>query len=426
MSPLPTLAAGIDFGTSNSLAAVAVDGEVRVIAADPENTDPFVLPSLLYFSRYGWQSVGRAAVHGYQHDPDGQFVRALKSALPESDPSEVFRIMRAPYRLPDLIRFFLARLRDRLEGETGAAIRRATIGRPVRFSPDPQVDARAESMLREAAQLAGFEEVEFLSEPEAATRFYFHLAGRDVSERASVLVFDFGGGTLDLAIAQTGPNGYRILRTAGRHIGGTMLDRLLFEAKLLRHLGHGLKWGRGLDLPRAFFNRLINPDENWRITEAEYRHEVRRVLDASAAHGLAVMPFRTLHAVVAGRMGPDLFDAIEAAKVALSDSDVAEIRFDREGVHLRESLSREEMRSIFKEPLEAIRELILETLASAGMVPEDIDRVVLAGGSSALLCTQELLHDIFGPERVPQRQDLFTSIVGGLALHAAAGARVSA
>jgi molecular chaperone DnaK (HSP70) len=74
---------------------------------------------------------------------------------------------------------------------------------------------------------------------------------------------------------------------------------------------------------------------------------------------------------------------------------------------------------LFAEELDAIRKLIDGALEHARLKPRDIDRVLLAGGSSALVCTQELLHEMFGAERVPLRQDLFTSIVRGLALDAA-------
>ena len=89
-------------------------------------------------------------------------------------------------------------------------------------------------------------------------------------------------------------------------------------------------------------------------------------------------------------------------------------------VEIAEPLSREELRELFRGELTAIRELIERTLRDAGCAPTGVDRVLLAGGSSALICTQELLRDLFGAERVPLRQDLFTSIVRGLALDAAA------
>jgi hypothetical chaperone protein len=412
------LSCGIDFGTSNSLAAVARrGGEVVVSAVDPANADPQLLPSLLYFSRRGWHRVGRAATHAYQQDPDGRFIRALKGALPEHGPEDTFRVFKASYTLPGLARLLFARLKEQLEVACGEEVGAATVGRPVRFALDPAADRRAEVMLREAAEGAGFRSVRFLTEPEAATRYYFASAG--LAPGATVLVFDFGGGTLDLCLAQFRREGYHVLSTGGAAIGGTLLDRIVFERKLLRHLGQGRKWGPGLDLPHSIFNRLVNPDANWRISEHEYAASVRTLLRASAASGTDSPELRQFHAVASRRLGPDLFAAIEAAKVRLSAVEQTEIRYEAEGVRIVEPLARAELWELFHDELAAIRRLIQETLAAGNRRPEQVDRVLLAGGSSALVCTQELLRGIFGPERVPLRQDLFTSIVRGLALTAA-------
>ena len=418
------LACGIDFGTSNSLAATAGPEGISICEVDPVNSDAFLLPSLLYFSRYGWNRVGRAATHAYQADPDGRFIRSLKSALPEHTPEESFRAFKEHFTLPELLGFFFGRVKESLEVSQGKPVTRATVGRPVRFSADPIVDRRAEKMLRAAANTAGFTNVRFLSEPEAATRFYH--AGGGVAPESTVLVFDFGGGTLDLCLARFGRGGYKVLGTAGAHIGGTLLDRILFEEKLLPHLGLGVKWGRGLDLPVHIFNRLLNPDANWRITDADYASEVRHLLNATVARGAAASSLRLFHTVAQRRLGPDLFAAIEAAKVRLSSVDATEIRFETEGVSIVEPLTRSDLRVLFSEPLNAIRQLITECLEAARRTPADVDRVLLAGGSSGLICTQELLRELFGEERVPVRQDLFTSIVSGLALDAAAGERRSA
>jgi molecular chaperone DnaK (HSP70) len=88
-------------------------------------------------------------------------------------------------------------------------------------------------------------------------------------------------------------------------------------------------------------------------------------------------------------------------------------------VSIRATLDRRELRELFREPLERIRRLILELLDDAGLLPRQVDRVVLAGGSSALVCVRELLGELFGRERVPDRGDLYTSVAGGLALAAA-------
>jgi len=414
---LSSISCGIDFGTSNSLAAVAGPNGVTLCDVDPVNSDPQVLPSLLYFSRYGWQRVGRAAIQAYQEDPDGRFVRALKSALPEYTPDDRFRMFQKTYTLPGLLQLVFERIQERLQHLVGAPVTRATVGRPVRFSANPDIDHRTEEMLRTAAHSAGFETVRFLSEPEAATRYYF---SRDQSAaEATVLVFDFGGGTLDLCLARWAKGSYEVLGTSGVSIGGTLLDRILFEQKLLKHLGKGQTWGRGLELPNALFNRLVNPDASWRVTENEYSQEVRQILAASVAWGSASSQLKTLHEVVSRRLGPNLFGAIEQAKVRLSETPETEIRFRAGDIQITEPLTRAELWVHFHEQLEAIRTLIDGTLAQAGLSPRNVDRVILAGGSSGLVCIQELLSQMFGGDRVPLRQDLFTSIASGLALDAA-------
>jgi hypothetical chaperone protein len=410
-------AGGIDFGTSNTLAAVRTADGLRVCEVDPANGDPQLLPSHLYLSRNRWSRIGREATRGYQQEPDGRFIRALKAALPEFTADDTFRIFKETYTLPGLAALLLRRVRERLEAMTGSPVTAATLGRPVHFSRDERTDRRCQEMLREAAEEAGFTRIRFLTEPEAATRYHFSEASADGAE--SVLVFDFGGGTLDLCLARFGRGEYRVLATGGASIGGTLLDRILFEKKLLRHLGAGRPWGRGLELPRYLFDKLVNPDQSWRLTETEYATEVRQILNATVAAGASAGPLHAFFTVVSKRLGPDLFTAIETAKMELSEVKQTEIRYQADGVAIREPLSRAELRELFREPLDAMRELVRETLSRGRMRAKDVDRVVLAGGSSALICTQELLRDLFGAERVPARQDLFTSIVRGLALDAA-------
>src|SRR5262249_25600239 len=152
----------------------------------------------------------------------------------------------------------------------------------------------------------------------------------------------------------------------GLAIGGTLLDRILFERKLLRHLGAGQRWGPGLDLPHSIFNRLVNPDENWRVSEFEYANSVRGILNTSTACGTASPQLRLFHQIVAKRLGPDLFRPIEAAKVRLSEQERPEIRFACEAGSIIEPLSRADLRVLFREELASIRTLVCKTLAGAG------------------------------------------------------------
>ncbi len=412
------LSAGIDFGTSNSLAAVCDGNRVELCPLDPHNSDPHLLPSLLYFSRYGWKRIGRQAVSASHTDLDGRFIRSLKASLPECTPEDRFRIIQTLYTLPQLVGLVFERIAERIVERWGALPARVTIGRPVRFSVNPDVDAACQGMLHEAAERGGFRGISFLTEPEAAARYHFSLGGFEDVRHA--MVFDFGGGTLDLSVARVSPDGsHRILSTAGAAIGGSLLDRIIFEGKLLHHLGSGRKWGQNRDLPHSLFNRLINPDENWRISDSEYAREISEIVRASVACRTESRELRQLQEVVSRRLGPSLFQSVEASKLELSRVAETEIAFDADRVRIREKMDRGDLFSLLTPQMDEIRVLIQQVLDRAGIERGEINRVLLAGGSSGLLCTQELLQELFGSERVPMRQDLFTSIASGLALHSA-------
>jgi hypothetical chaperone protein len=413
---------GIDFGTSNSLVAVATAaGDVRALPADPINTVPELLPSLLFFGIRGRSSVGRQAWLDHVAVPDeseGRFIRALKSALPEYEPGEGVRIFSRRYEIRDLVALVLARLRATAEECLGEPVTGAVFGRPVMFGETPAADARAEGTLREAAVRAGFDPAQttLLTEPEAVMRLFFARERLSWTD-ATALVFDFGGGTLDLCLARCGADRpSEVIGVAGVRVGGTTLDRILFDEKLLLHFGKGQHWGPGLELPTFLLQRLINPDESWRLTDAQHAQTARHVLNATRAAGRRSSELTALATVATGRKGPEVFAAIEEAKCALSHQMAASIRYHYKEVALDEPLDRPELMALFHDDLHRIERAMLGLLAAHGRQPRDVDVVLLAGGSSNLVAAQELLRDMFGAGRLPLRDDLFTSVAQGLAV----------
>jgi hypothetical chaperone protein len=422
MRKISEVSIGIDFGTSNSLVAVATtEGQARVLAADPVNPVPELLPSLLFFGIRGQSSVGRQAWLDHAAVPDeseGRFIRALKSALPEYAPGEGVRIFGRRYEISDLAALVLARLKATAEECLGEPVKGAVFGRPVKFGETPAADARAESSLLEAAAKAGFDpgRVTLLTEPEAVMRVFFareRLAWAD----ATALVFDFGGGTLDLCLARCGVDRpSTVMGVAGVRVGGTTLDRILFEEKLLPHFGKGQHWGPGLELPTFLLQRLVNPDESWRLTDAQHAQTARHVLNATQATGRRSSELAALATISTARKGPEIFAAIEEAKCALSHRVASAIRYDYKNVAIDEPLDRPELMTLFHDDLTRIERSILGLLAAHDLQPHDVDVVLLAGGSSNLIAAQELLRDMFGAGRLPLRDDLFTSVVQGLAV----------
>ncbi|NLF02341.1 MAG: Hsp70 family protein, partial [Anaerolineales bacterium] len=230
---------GFDFGTTNSSIAHYDGRALTSIRLDPEGDNPYVLPSLVYIDRELRALLGTAAASEYlrretgrpvawEKRPvgevevivggsggpiryvqqmsvvvdtaaNGRLLQSIKTALrdPAYEGTEIFDRF---YTLDELIAMVLRELRERAEQHFGEPCRSVVLGRPVRFSDDQAVTERAEEILFKAGRLAGFTDIAFQLEPIGAA--YLHHA--TTTERQTALVFDFGGGTLDLTLAELG------------------------------------------------------------------------------------------------------------------------------------------------------------------------------------------------------------------------------
>src|SRR5437867_2795040 len=151
----------------------------------------------------------------------GRLFQALKTFL--GDPLEMAtNVFGDAKGLEDLIALVLAHVRRRAKELTGVSPEAVTLGRPVRFIGDAAAEERATKRLRAAADLAGFRDVRLVAEPIAAA----HAA--DLAPGTS-LVFDFGGGTLDLCVVRREARGLAVLGTAGGPIGGDRATEALID-----------------------------------------------------------------------------------------------------------------------------------------------------------------------------------------------------
>jgi len=172
----PTLYA-IDFGTSNSLLAAANRERVfDPVPLDPGAPDPTILRSVLCFPDAGGVHVGAEALAMFvDQDGEARLLRSIKRHLG----SRSFRGTIVRGRMvtaEELVAAVLRQMRLRADAHFGVEVRRALLGRPVHFAGED--DGFAEGRLRKAAELAGFEEVQFLPEPVAAARAFGAAADR--------------------------------------------------------------------------------------------------------------------------------------------------------------------------------------------------------------------------------------------------------
>ncbi|WP_297340965.1 Hsp70 family protein, partial [Pseudophaeobacter sp.] len=244
---------GIDFGTSNSAAGIAVGDRPWLVEMEPGET---TLPTAVFFEPKRPMRIGRSATRALINGDEGRFMRALKSLLGTPLLREERRINGEVTDFIQIIARFLAEVKYRAEAATHQTFTHALSGRPVHFhSNDPARDAQAEVDLRDCYLAAGFEEVRFLYEPEAAVRSATLSAGLG-------LIVDIGGGTSDFTLfEQDATSATRILGSHGVRLGGTDFDRQISIDHVMPLLGRGSQirnaFGKEtLPAPNRLFNDL--------------------------------------------------------------------------------------------------------------------------------------------------------------------------
>lgn len=436
---------GLDFGTTNSAVAL-YDGEtLHPLASDPANDNIYITPSLLYIDRQGESTIGAAAANAYLEGETGRPVRwrqrdagelELTVASLEGDPIDFLqpinvlvdeaangRLLQSIkaalfngryegtqvfgkfYRIDDLIALILRSLKQAAENQLEANCESILMGRPVRFSSNPVADSRAESILLKAAHVAGFTDVALELEPVGIA----YLQHRSSSQRQTVLIFDFGGGTLDLTVALIGgETPPEILATAGLLVGGDDLDRRIMES-LLPHFGGGEE----NNLSPQMLDRLLS----WQtMPELSQPHHMERIYHLKR-HSSDPTPFDALETLVTRNLGFKLFKEIERVKRALSSHKQATLRFEYGAINIHERITRRRFERLIDSELQEVKHGVQQVLGKAGITPAQVDSVLRTGGSSLVPAFYKLLADIFG-EDAQQEIDPLVSVVGGFAVAA--------
>ncbi|MCA9943365.1 MAG: Hsp70 family protein [Anaerolineales bacterium] len=439
---------GMDFGTTNSGMAVYNGRSVQIIPLDPANNNPRVARTALYITneqqiyigrdalnRYFEQNIGRpvktkkvwigeieirgADMH-YVTDvyvyvdvfSPGRLLLSIKTSLRDSDyPGTI--IGQHYYSLENLIALYLNITKTRAEQHLGTPLKQVVLGRPVRFATDPEKDRLAQIRLLQAAFQAGYETVYLQREPIAAAYSY----ETSINTPQNVLVFDFGGGTLDLTVMRLGDQTQqRVLATGGIPVAGDVFDQKLVRAKLPRHFGQGSYFGprhKALTVPNWIFDSFSSWQTILELQTAENKKMLREIAQTAQRR----YQIEALEALVSSNYGLQMFDIVEQAKRTLSDKRGATITLEGPGFKVQEFVTRSEFEAIIRAEIQAIDAHIDETMAASGLKPEQIDAVIRTGGSSQVPAFDEMLQRKFGPEKV-RRVDTFSSVTAGLGIFA--------
>lgn len=430
-------AVGLDFGTTNSAIGWLGRDGAPVLARFASPGDPgaelTTFRSVLYADR-GEDgdgplrlAAGPAAVARYlaAETRSGRLIQSLKSFLA----SRLFTataLFGTSFRLEQLVAHIVRPLREAAERELGAPVRRAVVGRPVRFvhAETPEDDALAVARLGAALRNAGFAEIELEYEPVGAAWHY----ERGLAADELILIGDFGGGTSDFSLLRVGPGVRRAgdRRRALLANDGVPLAGDAFDGKLVRHLVAPLL-GRGAEF-RSVFGRVL-PVPAWIYAHLERWHHLSflrsrktlQLLYDLRREALEPAKLAALVHLVERDLGYLLFRAVERTKRELSERSEARFRFEHEELAIDCAVTRAEFEGWIAEELAAVAACVDGLLRRARVPAAAVDRVFLTGGSSLVPAVRRLFEERFGAEKLRSGGEL-TSVASGLALRAAAAA----
>ncbi len=351
---------GIDLGTSNSAAAVVISGKPVVIpSAEGTTLGGKAFPSYVAFTKDGQLLVGEPARRQALLNPEGTVYAAKRKMGTDYK----YRIFGKEYTPQQISAFILQKIKRDAEAFLGEKITKAVITVPAYFN-DNQRQAT-----KDAGAIAGLEVVRIINEPTAASLAY----GIDKSEKEQkILVYDFGGGTLDVTIMEFGNGVFQVLSTSGdTQLGGTDMDNALID-----HIAEEFMKKEGIDLRK---------DKNAYIR---------------------------------------LKDAAEKAKIELSSSLQTEINLPyitstTEGPkHLVMTITRAKLEELVTPLVERTGESIKKALEAAKLTKDDIDRVILVGGPTRMPIVQRFVENFLG-KKIERGVDPMECVAIGAAIEGA-------
>jgi hypothetical chaperone protein len=425
-----------------------VSGAVTPIPLDPTAARPTVLRSLLYLPRNGGALVGQSAVEAYMRENTGRPVRYARklvrviemtfaetgtiqapgyALVDENEPGRCFQSLKTflrdasfrgtsvfgeTYSLEDLVAHLLSEIRSRVEAFVGCPVDGWTIGRPVRFATRDADDALAERRLAEACRRAGLRDVRFEYEPVAAGRHYAATA----REPRTALVFDFGGGTLDLTVLRIGGAGRpdEVLAVAGVPVAGDVFDSRIVEGCLLEHFGAGATLdASGRPFPVHIPYALTDWASIVGLNEPATLETIRQARRTSNRRP----QIAALECLVTRNHGLALYEEVRRTKARVSSRERDWITMNVEDIHFAQEMTRADFESFIGAERRLVEVAVDRVVAAAGLAPREIDVVIRTGGSSSIPLFVEMLERKVGRGKLVEH-DHFASVAGGLAIAA--------
>jgi molecular chaperone DnaK len=352
---------GIDLGTSNSAAAAMIGGKPSIIqAAEGTSVGGKAFPSVVAFTKDGQLIVGEPARRQMISNPEGTVLAAKRKMGTDFK----FNVFGKEYTPQQISAFILQKIKRDAEAFLGETVDRAVVTAPAYFN-DNQRQAT-----KDAGEIAGLQVVRIINEPTAASLAY----GLDKAQKdLKIMVFDFGGGTLDVTIMEMGGGVFQVKSTSGdTQLGGTDMDNAL-----VNYVVEEFRKQSGLDIrnDRAAMMRVREAAEKAKI-------ELSNVVTTEIN-----LPFLA-------------YDATSGPK------------------NLVLNLSRAKLEELVRPIIERCKTSITQALQDAKMSPPDIDKIILIGGPTRMPMVRQFVGNVMGKE--PERGiDPMEAVAMGAAIQGA-------
>ena len=333
---------GIDLGTSNSAAAVIQGGRPTIIpSAEGTTLGGKAFPSVVAFTADGQRLVGEPARRQAVSNSEGTIATAKR----KMGTTHKYKIHGKEYTPQDMSAFILQKIKQDSEAFIGEPVKKAVITVPAYFN-DNQRQAT-----KDAGEIAGLEVVRIINEPTAASLAY----GLDKKGDQKILVYDFGGGTLDVTIMELSEGVFEVVSTSGdTQLGGTDMDKALVD-----HIAKEFKKENGIDLRK---DKTVLQ----RLTEAAEKAKIE--LSTTLETGVN-LPF-----ITADSAGPK---------------------------HLDIKITRSTLEKLVRSIIDKCTGPMRQALADAEMQSGDIDKIILVGGPTRMPAVREFVKRFVGKE--PER-----------------------
>ncbi len=334
---------GIDLGTSNSAAAVVIGGKPTIIpAAEGVSIGGKTTPSYVAFTKDGQMLVGEPARRQAALNSENT-ITAIKRKMGTNYKVQIFGKEYTPQQISAYI---LQKIKRDSEAYLGEPVSKAVITVPAYFNDDQR------QATKDAGAIAGLEVLRLINEPTAAAFAY----GVDKSDQElKIMVFDFGGGTLDVTIMDFGHGVFEVRSTAGdTQLGGTDMDNILID-----YIADEFKKDTGINLKgnKEVFFRLKEAAEKAKI-------ELSTTLETQIN-----LPF-----IASDASGPK---------------------------HLMLTITRTKLEQLVKSVIDRCRAPLEQAIRDAKLSPNQIDKILLVGGPTRMPIVQKFVEDFMGkaPER---------------------------